>query len=61
MLVVYELGKPFRLLSDRFCFRVGVWASECMESWVEERLAWAKDHPGIRESEVPWSDDFARV
>ncbi|EDR02794.1 uncharacterized protein LACBIDRAFT_308055 [Laccaria bicolor S238N-H82] len=47
--VLYELGKPFRQLSDRLCYNVGSFklASEFMESWVEERLAWAKDHPGI--------------
>lgn len=51
--VLYELGKPFRQLCDRLHFRVGVWLS--LESWVDERLAWAKDHPGIGypESEVP--------
>lgn len=51
--VLYELGKPFRQLSDRLCFRVGVWASEDMESWFEERLTWAKDHPGIGYTELP--------
>lgn len=51
--VLYELEKPFRQLSDRLCFRVGVWASEYMESWVDERLSWAKDHPGIGYTEVP--------
>lgn len=44
---LYEWGKPFRLFSDRLDFQVGVWASEGMEAWVDERLAWATDHPGI--------------
>jgi len=51
--VLYELGKHFRQLSDRLRFRVGAWASKDMESWVEERLAWAKDHPGIGYTEAP--------
>jgi hypothetical protein len=42
--VLYEQGKPFRLLSDRLSFQVGVWASNAMEVWVDERLAWAKLH-----------------
>ena len=45
--VLYEQGKPFRLLCDRLQFQVGVWASDDMEAWVDERLAWAKDHPGV--------------
>ncbi|KIK01965.1 hypothetical protein K443DRAFT_659857 [Laccaria amethystina LaAM-08-1] len=39
---LYDLGKPFRQLSDRWHFRVGAWASEDMESWVEERLSGQK-------------------
>ena len=39
---LYELGKPYRRLTDLFHFRAGVWATKDMESWVEERLAWAK-------------------
>ncbi len=42
-----EHGKPFRLLSDRLQFEVGVWASKDMEIWVDNMLAWAKDHPGV--------------
>jgi len=42
--VLYEQGKPFRMLRDRLHFQVGVWASDDMEEWVDERLAWAKDH-----------------
>ncbi|KIK00510.1 hypothetical protein K443DRAFT_665055 [Laccaria amethystina LaAM-08-1] len=51
--VLCELGKPFRQLSDRLSFRVDVWASEYMESWVEERLVWAQEHPGIGYTELP--------
>jgi len=42
--MLYEQGKPFRLFRDRLQFQVGVWASDDMEAWVDERLAWAKDH-----------------
>jgi len=45
--MLYELGKPFRLLSDRLHLQVGVWASDDLEAWVDERLAWAMDHPGV--------------
>lgn len=45
--MLYEQGKPFRLLSDRLEFQVAVWASDDMEAWVDERLTWAKDHPGV--------------
>jgi hypothetical protein len=45
--VFYEQGKPFRLFSDRLQLELGVWASDDMEAWVDERLAWAKDHPGV--------------
>ena len=45
--VLYEQGKPFRLFSDRLQLQVGVWASDDMEVWVDERFAWAKDHPGV--------------
>jgi len=44
---LYENGKPFRLLCDRLHFQVGVWASEDLEEWVDERHAWARNHPGI--------------
>jgi len=49
--VLYEQGKPFRLLSDRLQLKLAVWASDDMEAWVDERLAWAKDHPGVGFSE----------
>ena len=50
--VLYEQGKSFRLFCDRLQFQVGVWASDDMEAWVDERLAWAKDHPGVGFPEV---------
>jgi hypothetical protein len=25
----------------------GIWASDDMEAWVDERLAWAKEYPGV--------------
>lgn len=55
--MLYEQGKPFRLLSDRLHFQVGVWASDEMEAWVDERRAWAKDHPGVGFPEGDFDDD----
>ena len=49
---MYEQGKPFQLLCDRLQLQVGVWAPEDMEAWMDERLAWAKDHPGVGFSET---------
>jgi hypothetical protein len=43
----YELGRPFRRLTDLLCFQVNVWASNNHEIWVDQRLEWAKNHPGI--------------
>ncbi|KAG2131956.1 hypothetical protein BD769DRAFT_1354918 [Suillus cothurnatus] len=43
----YELGRPFRRLTDLLCFQVNVWASNDREIWVDKRLEWAKNHPGI--------------
>ncbi|KAG1809108.1 uncharacterized protein BJ212DRAFT_616460 [Suillus subaureus] len=43
----YDMGRPFRRLTDLLCFRVNVWASDYYEIWVDERLEWAKTHPGI--------------
>ncbi len=45
--VLCERGKPFRRLSGRLIFQVLVWASDDMEAWVDERLEWSKDHPGV--------------
>ncbi|KAF8127591.1 phosphotransferase enzyme family-domain-containing protein [Boletus edulis] len=44
---MYENGKPFRRLSDRLSFQIGIWSMRGGEEWVDERLAWAKLHPGI--------------
>ena len=43
----YEDGRPYRRLTDRLSFLLGVWASDATEQWVDERLAWAKEHPGM--------------
>jgi hypothetical protein len=43
----YEVGRPFRRLTDLLCFQVNVWASNDHEIWVDKRLEWAKNHPGI--------------
>jgi hypothetical protein len=44
---VYESGRPFRLLRNHLCWQMTVWATEEMKEWVNERLSWAKDHPGV--------------
>jgi hypothetical protein len=36
--VLYEQGKPFRLLGDRLLLQVGIWASDEMEAWVTRGL-----------------------
>ncbi|KAG1847194.1 hypothetical protein DFJ58DRAFT_798363 [Suillus subalutaceus] len=43
----YDMGRPFRRLTDQLYFQVNVWASNDCEIWVDERLEWAKTHPGI--------------
>ena len=45
--MLHESGKPFRMLCDQLGFQVNVWASSSMEAWVDKRLAWAKDYPGL--------------
>ncbi|KAF8812755.1 hypothetical protein BYT27DRAFT_7086344 [Phlegmacium glaucopus] len=44
---VYESGRPYRLLGDHLFWQIAVWADRGMEQWVNERLSWAKDHPGV--------------
>ncbi|KAJ7442127.1 hypothetical protein B0H11DRAFT_495506, partial [Mycena galericulata] len=39
-----ERGRPFRELTSRLSFNVGVWAD--MEEWVDERIEWARKYPG---------------
>ena len=43
---IYQHGKPFRRLTNRLSLQIGVW-SLMDEEWVDERLAWAKSHPGV--------------
>ena len=43
----YDLGRPFRRFTDRLRFQVNVWASGDFDDWVDNRLAWAKSHPGV--------------
>lgn len=43
----YDMGRPFRRLTDLLSFQVSVWASNDCEIWVDERLEWAETHPGI--------------
>ncbi|KAG2352776.1 hypothetical protein BDR07DRAFT_1212766, partial [Suillus spraguei] len=43
----YDMGRPFRRLTDMLHFQVNVWASDAGDIWVDERLEWAKTHPGI--------------
>ncbi|KAG2354397.1 hypothetical protein BDR07DRAFT_1454139 [Suillus spraguei] len=43
----YDMGRPLRRLTDLLCFQVNVWASNYQDIWVDERLEWAKAHPGI--------------
>jgi hypothetical protein len=43
----YNHGKPFRQLTDRLHFQVGLWASADMKAWIDKRLDWAKNHPGV--------------
>jgi hypothetical protein len=43
----YDMGRPFRRLTDLLCFQVNVWASNDHEVWVDKRREWAKTHPGI--------------
>ena len=45
--MAYTTGRPFRLLVDRLQFQIGVWATESSEQWVDSRLSWAKNHPGV--------------
>lgn len=44
--LAYTKGRPFRLLVDRLPFQIGVWDDESSESWVDNRLSWAKMYPG---------------
>lgn len=44
---IYEHGKPFRRLTDRLSYQVGVWSMRGGEEWVDKRLAWGKSHPGV--------------
>ncbi|KAG2066529.1 hypothetical protein BDR04DRAFT_1081817 [Suillus decipiens] len=43
----YDMGRPFRRLTDMLRFHVNVWASNDCNIWVDELLEWAKAHPGI--------------
>ncbi|KIK34447.1 hypothetical protein CY34DRAFT_812905 [Suillus luteus UH-Slu-Lm8-n1] len=43
----YDMGRPFRRLTDMLQFQVNVWASNDQEMWVDQRREWAKTHPGI--------------
>jgi hypothetical protein len=43
----YDMGRPFRRLTDLLYFQVNVWASDDQEMWVDKRREWAKTHPGI--------------
>lgn len=45
--VSYEHGKPFRHFTERLSLQADTWASKHTEEWVDERLAWAKLHPGV--------------
>ncbi|KAF7373377.1 Kinase-like protein [Mycena sanguinolenta] len=40
-----ERRRPFREFTNMLNFHVGVWASQ--EEWVNERIEWSKNHPGI--------------
>ncbi|KAG2154085.1 hypothetical protein DEU56DRAFT_772851 [Suillus clintonianus] len=42
-----DMGRPFRRLTDMLYFQVNVWASNDQDIWLDERLEWAKTHPGI--------------
>jgi hypothetical protein len=42
-----ERGRWFRGFAFMLEYQVGVWASEAMEKWVDERLAFARKFPGI--------------
>ncbi|KAG1763962.1 hypothetical protein EDD22DRAFT_473558 [Suillus occidentalis] len=48
----YDLGRPFRRLTDMLQFQVNVWASNDQEMWVDQRLEWAKTYPGIGFPEI---------
>jgi hypothetical protein len=48
-----EKGRPFRELTKRHGYEARVWALPVLESWVDERLAWANDQPG-----VPFPEDI---
>ncbi|KAJ7879552.1 hypothetical protein B0H14DRAFT_1605136 [Mycena olivaceomarginata] len=38
-------GRPFREFTDRLIFNVGVWVDQ--EEWMDQRIEWAKTHPGV--------------
>jgi len=42
-----ETGALFRDFAFMLDYQVQIWASPSMEQWVDERLAFAKKHPGI--------------
>ncbi|KAI5992533.1 kinase-like domain-containing protein [Pisolithus albus] len=44
---LYEHGKLYRHFRLRLTLVVRPWAADYMEKWVDERLAWAKLHPGV--------------
>jgi len=58
--VLYEQGKPFRRLSFRLRLQVFCWSQKDMEEWVDERLAWAKDHPGVGFPELSFEEWLAQ-
>lgn len=42
-----EKGALFRNFAHMLEYQVDIWASPSMEQWVDERLAFAKKHPGV--------------
>ncbi|KAJ7151217.1 hypothetical protein C8R46DRAFT_914440, partial [Mycena filopes] len=49
-----EKGRWFREFSSRLDFQVGVWADREMKRWVDERIEWAKAHPGVGRPADPY-------
>jgi hypothetical protein len=42
----YESGEPFRHLCGYLGLGIKPWSWPSTESWIEERLEWAKGNPG---------------
>ena len=53
-----ERGRWFRDFGFMLEYRVRVWASEEMRKWVDERLTFAKQFPGIGLSERTLEEDM---